>query len=84
MFEEDEDDSVEGAAVLRERRRESCQRDFKNNHEYLQNVWQPSLFSKTEADFGIPSDVANHLLAAYFNWQNPLHNFVYKPREYPR
>jgi hypothetical protein len=80
-FEDDELETLEESAVLREQLRESCQRDFKSNHEYLQNVWQPSLFSKTEADFGVPTDVANHLLSAYFTWQNPLHNFVYKPCE---
>lgn len=42
-------------------------------------MWQPSLFNKTESDFGIPTDIANHLLSAYFHWQNPFHNFVYKP-----
>ena len=69
---------------MRERIKESYQRDFKANHEYLHNVWTPALYSRTEADFGIPVDVANHLLSAYFNWQNSFHNFVYKPRESPR
>jgi hypothetical protein len=80
-FEDDDEEALEEAAVMRERLREACQRDFKSSHEYLQNVWQPSLYNKTEADFGIPVEIANNLLSAYFNWQNPFHNFVYKPCE---
>ncbi|KIW06065.1 uncharacterized protein PV09_03237 [Verruconis gallopava] len=78
-FEDDDDETLEEAAIVRERLKESSQKHFKTTYEDLQNRWQPLLVKKTEADFGIPTDVAIHLLSAYFTWQNPFHNFVYKP-----
>lgn len=64
----------------RRRRSDDAQSvDFAGYSGMLQQVWQPLIASKTEADLGAPPMLVMKLLTFYWTWQYPLHNYIYKP-----